>query len=258
MNAVTEREFRDALDALGLNPERGAWDSIRHFNLVMELEARWGAKIPIADVERLKSFSDFYFRLPCRPAKVLALDADDTLWKGIVSEDGADAVEPFVGFQEGILSLRRRGVMLALLSKNDPVAGGASPIERVFAREDMPLSLGDFAFVGVDWEPKPGNLIAAAKTLNVGTDSFVFIDDNLHERAQMKAHLPEVMVLEDVDRWLAAGMNGLAEELGALADAWAEAGKEQGKPRRTFCEPRECRRRLACTSARRCSRRRST
>ena len=222
---VTEREFRDALDALGLNPERGAWDSIRHFNLVMELEARWGAKIPIADVERLKSFSDFYFRLPCRPAKVLALDADGTLWKGIVSEDGPDAVEPFVGLQEGLLALKARGVMLALLSKNDPVADGASPIERAFAREDVPLSIGDFAFVGVDWEPKPGNLIAAARTLNVGTDSFVFIDDNLHERAQMKAHLPEVMVLEDVDRWLAAGMDGLAEELGATY--FADIGKTE-------------------------------
>ena len=225
MNAVTEREFRDALDALGLNPERGAWDSIRHFNLVMELEARWGAKIPIADVERLKSFSDFYFRLPCRPAKVLALDADGTLWKGIVSEDGPDAVEPFVGLQEGLLALKARGVMLALLSKNDPVADGASPIERAFAREDVPLSIGDFAFVGVDWEPKPGNLIAAARTLNVGTDSFVFIDDNLHERAQMKVHLPEVMVLEDVDRWLAAGMDGLAEELGATY--FADIGKTE-------------------------------
>ena len=222
---MTEREFRDALDALGLNPERGEWDSIRHFNLVMELEARWGAKVPIADVERLKTFNDFYFRLPCRPAKVLAVDADGTLWKGIVSEDGADAVKPYVPFQKGLLALRARGVMLALLSKNDPPCGGASPIERAFAREDMPLSLGDFAFVGVDWEPKPGNLIAAAKSLNVGADSFVFIDDNMHERAQMRAHLPEVMVPEDVDRWLGAGMAGFAEELGATY--FADVGKTE-------------------------------
>ena len=66
MTAVTERAFRETLDALGLNPEKGAWDSIRHFNLVMELEARWGAKIPIQDVEKLHSFSDFYFRVPRR------------------------------------------------------------------------------------------------------------------------------------------------------------------------------------------------
>ncbi len=213
MTAVTEREFRETLDALGLNPEHGAWDSIRHFNLVMELEARWGAKIPISDVEKLESFSDFYVRLPCRPAKVLAVDADSTLWDGIVSEDGADDVEPYVAFQNGLLDLRKRGVMLVLLSKNDPADGGRSPIERVFARADCPLSLGDFAFVGVDWEPKPGNLLAAAKALNVAPDSFVFVDDNPHERAQMKAHLPEVMVVDGMEGWLARRMEGLAGHL---------------------------------------------
>ena len=128
MTPVSEREFRETLDALGLNPERGEWDSIRHFNLVMELEARWGASIPIEDVEKLKTFSDFYFRLPCRPAKVLAVDADNTLWKGIVSEDGAESVEPYVEFQLGLKALRSKGVMLALLSKNDPPSGGVSPI----------------------------------------------------------------------------------------------------------------------------------
>ncbi len=214
MTAVSEREFRNALDALGLNPEHGVWDSIRHFNLVMELEARWGAKIPIERVERLKTFSDFYFCLPCRPAKVLAVDADNTLWRGIASEDGAAAVEPYVEFQKGLLDLRAKGVMLALLSKNDPPDGGVSPLERVFARPDMPLSLGDFAFVGVNWEPKPGNLLAAAHALNVGTDSFVFIDDSPHERAQMRAHLPEVMTAGEVDGWIARGMAGVAEELG--------------------------------------------
>ena len=110
--AVSEREFRETLDALRLNPEHGEWDSICHFNLVMELEARWGAKIPMEDVEKLKTFHDFYFRLPCRPAKVLAVDADNTLWKGIVSEDGAESVVPYAGFQEGLKSLRAKACCL--------------------------------------------------------------------------------------------------------------------------------------------------
>ena len=225
MTAVTERAFRETLDALGLNPEKGAWDSIRHFNLVMELEARWGAKIPIQDVEKLQSFSDFYFRVPCRPAKVLAVDADNTLWNGIVSEDGAADVEPYAAFQRGLLALKAKGVVLVLLSKNDPPDGGRSPIEQVFARADMPLSLNDFAFVGVSWEPKPGALLAAAKALNVGTDSFVFVDDNPHERAQMKAHLPEVMVVDDMESWWEKGMEGLAER---LRDTYfAEAGRTE-------------------------------
>ena len=225
MTAVSEREFRDTLDALGLNPEHGAWESIRHFNLVMELEARWGAKIPISDVERLKTFSDFYFRVPCRPAKVLAVDADDTLWSGIVSEDGPDDVMPNVAFQRGLLGLKARGVMLALLSKNDPPDDGRSPLERTFAREDMPISLSDFAFVGVNWEPKAGNLLAAANALNVGADSFVYVDDNPHERAQMMAHLPEVMTVADMDRWIARGFDGLADELGATY--FADAGRTE-------------------------------
>ncbi len=225
MTAVTERAFRETLDALGLNPEKGAWDSIRHFNLVMELEARWGAKIPIQDVEKLQSFSDFYFRVPCRPAKVLAVDADNTLWDGIVSEDGAADVEPYAAFQRGLLALKAKGVLLVLLSKNDPPDGGRSLIEQVFARADMPLSLNDFAFVGVSWEPKPGALLAAAKALNVGTDSFVFVDDNPHERAQMKAHLPEVMVVEEMESWQTKGMEGLAESLGDTY--FAEAGRTE-------------------------------
>ena len=222
MTAVTEREFRDTLDALGLNPERGVWDSIRHFNLVMELEARWGAKIPMGDVEKLKTFHDFYFRLPCRPAKVLAVDADGTLWRGIVSEDGPDDVEPFTAFQKGLLDLKGRGVMLVLLSKNDPPDGGRSPLERVFARSDMPLKLDDFAFAAVNWEPKPGNLLAAAKALNLGADSFVFVDDNVHERAQMKGHLPEVMVAEGVFEG-----HGVQPSASGLSAYFADMGKTE-------------------------------
>ena len=225
MAAVSERGFRETLDALGLNPECGEWDSIRHFNLVMELEARWGARIPMEDVENLKTFRDFYFRIPCRPAKVLAVDADNTLWKGIVSEDGTDAVVPYVGFQQGLKSLRSKGVMLALLSKNDPPCGGKSPVEKAFIRSDMPLDLSDFAFVGVNWDPKAGNLLAAAKSLNVGVDSFVFVDDNPHERGQMKAHLPSVMTIDDIDPWIASGMDGLAESLGSTY--FSDAGRTQ-------------------------------
>jgi FkbH-like protein len=213
VTAISEREFRETLDTLGLNPEHGNWDSICHFNLIMELEARWNAKIPIEDVEKLKTFHDFYFRIPCRPAKVLALDADNTLWRGIVSEDGADAVTPYVNFQQGLKSLRAKGVMLVLLSKNDPPFEGKSPIEKVFARQDVPLNLSDFAFIGVNWEPKAGNLLAAAKALNVGIDSFVFVDDNLHERGQMMAHLPAVMTFENIDAWITSEMVGLAEFL---------------------------------------------
>ncbi len=137
---------------------------------------------------------EFRFLVDGAPKKILAVDADNTLWRGIVSEDGADAVAPFADFQRGLLALRARGVLLMLLSKNDPPDHGAAPIERALARADMPLAWDDFAAAGVAWSPKAGNLLALCDTLNLGVDSVVFVDDNPVERAQMKAHLPAVAV----------------------------------------------------------------
>lgn len=117
--------------------------------------------------------------------KVLAVDADNTLWKGILSEDGMEALRPYEEFQRGLKRLRDEGVTLVLLSKNDPFE----------FRSDMPLRLADFAVVRVNWAPKAGNLIEACRELNLGLDSVVFVDDNPHERLQMAAHLPEVVVV---------------------------------------------------------------
>ena len=153
----------------------------------------------------LKTIEDeFYFALEaggprcCAAKKILAVDADNTLWNGIVSEDGADAVTPYVDFQKGLLALKARGVLLVLLSKNDPVGEGRAsarpPLASALARADMPITLDDFSAVRVNWSPKPGNLLTVCRELNLGTDSVVFVDDNPHERAQMKAHLPEVAV----------------------------------------------------------------
>ena len=147
----------------------------------------------------LKAIEDeFFFALDAAPKKILAVDADNTLWDGIVSEDGAASVTPYVDFQKGLLSLKARGVLLVLLSKNDPIGDGQAsaspPLAEALARDDMPLSLDDFAAVCVNWSPKAGNLLEACRTLNLGTDAVVFVDDNPHERAQMKAHLPGVVV----------------------------------------------------------------
>ena len=108
--------------------------------------------------------------------KVLAVDADNTLWRGILSEDGRDALVPFEEFQAGLKKLRDQGVTLVLLSKNDP------------------FEIDWFAVCKVNWAPKAGNLVEACRELNLGRDSVVFVDDNPHERLQMAAHLPEVTV----------------------------------------------------------------
>lgn len=126
------------------------------------------------------------FLTSAAPKKILALDADNTLWKGILSEDGRNSLEPFIEFQKGVLELRKKGAVLVLLTKNDPSDN--------FMREDMPIKDGDFASRKINWAPKAGNLIEACRELNLSTDSVVFVDDNPYERAQMKAHLPEVAI----------------------------------------------------------------
>ncbi len=130
---------------------------------------------------------EFEFKKSVTPGvkKILAVDADNTLWRGILSEDGMDALEPFTEFQNALLEFRARGILLVLLSKNDPFE----------FRADMPIQRGDFAALGVNWGPKAGNLIEICRALNLGTESVVFIDDNPHERAQMAAQLPEVAVV---------------------------------------------------------------
>lgn len=120
------------------------------------------------------------------PKKILAVDADNTLWDGILSEDGREALREYREFQEGLLALRGEGVLLVLLTKNDP--------SDAFMRRDMALGDADFAARQINWRPKAGNLIEACRSLNLSPESVVFVDDNPHERAQMAAHLPEVAV----------------------------------------------------------------
>lgn len=181
---------------------------------------------------------EFRFLLEAAPKKILAVDADNTLWAGIISEDGAEAVTPFTEFQKGLLALRDRGVLLVLLSKNDPPNGEAQ-VDRVFAREDVPLTLKDFSAVGVSWSPKAGTLLEICRKLNLGVDSVVFVDDNPHERAQMKAHLPMVTVppfpadlarpvpfLRRLDTAFFAGIGGTEEDRARAGMYRAEAARQ--------------------------------
>ncbi len=118
--------------------------------------------------------------------KVLALDFDGVLWHGAAGEG---EVETCVGFQREVAALARRGVVLAALSKNN-----IADVEAALVKSGSTLSLEDFAAVRVDWQPKPENLAAVAEELNLGLDSFVFVDDSPAERAEMRARLPGVCV----------------------------------------------------------------
>jgi HAD superfamily phosphatase (TIGR01681 family) len=131
------------------------------------------------------------------PAKVLALDLDNTLWGGTYGEDGLERLtcgEDFPGnvfqaFQQECVRLKHQGLLLVALSKNN--ADAITVFER---HAGMVLKRSDFAASAIDWQPKPENIRKLASELNLGLDSFVFIDDSPHEREAMRRLAPEVIV----------------------------------------------------------------
>ncbi len=136
--------------------------------------------------------------------KCLVLDLDNTLWGGVVGDDGYEGIqldpnnavgEAFRSFQAYCLALRQRGVLLAVCSKNEE-ATAKEPFEK---NEDMILHLEDIACFIANWKNKAENLQSISQILNIGVDSLVFFDDNPAERAIVKQYLPEVHVVEVPD-----------------------------------------------------------
>lgn len=123
--------------------------------------------------------------------KAVAVDLDNTLWKGVVGEDGVAGIVPSAEFQDRLLALRRRGILLVALSKNNP-----EDVRPVWADARMVLKESDFVAQRIDWDEKADNLVRVAAELNIGTDAFVFVDDNPAERAGMRARRPEVTVAD--------------------------------------------------------------
>lgn len=154
---------------------------------VLPLYADWVARVLVA--ARGKS------------RKCLVLDLDNTLWGGVIGDDGLEGIvigngsaegEAYLQIQRTALSLRERGIVLAVSSKNDDfVARG--PFR---SHPDMLLKEEHIAVFQANWRDKASNLRAIAETLNIGIDSLVLLDDNPIERAQVRAAVPEVAVPE--------------------------------------------------------------
>jgi FkbH-like protein len=136
-----------------------------------------------------------------RTRKCLVVDLDNTLWGGVAGEDGPSGVlvgpdsppaEAFESFQHAVRSLRSRGIMIAICSKNN-----AADVEDVFRfREAMPLKLDDFSAREISWDDKGSGIKRLASALNIGIDSLVFVDDNPAERAIVRGSVDGVEVLE--------------------------------------------------------------
>lgn len=134
------------------------------------------------------------------PKKVLALDLDNTLWGGVIGDDGIEGIEigdtsprgeAFKAFQTYVLSLTHRGVLLAACSKNDfDIA-----IQPFREHPEMALREEHFVSFKANWEPKAQNLIEMANELNLGLDSFIFVDDNPAEVENVRQFAPEVTTI---------------------------------------------------------------
>ncbi len=133
--------------------------------------------------------------------KCLVLDLDNTLWGGVIGDDGLGGIrlgqgdpesESFVAFQSYVKGLRQRGVILAVCSKNtDSIA------REVFEKHsEMVLRLDDISCFVANWDDKASNLVRIAEQLNIGLNSLVFVDDNPAERSIVRQLRPEVAVPE--------------------------------------------------------------
>jgi FkbH-like protein len=157
------------------------------------------ARIPLAPANYWR-LAGFYVR-HLRPLlglsrKVLVLDADNTLWGGIVGDVGVGGIalgpdfpgNAYVALQKRVLDLHRRGVVLCLASKNEP-----DSVREVFDHHPaMVLRAEHFSAMRVNWLPKHENVRAIARELNLGLDSFVFVDDSPVECDLMRSALPQV------------------------------------------------------------------
>lgn len=133
------------------------------------------------------------------PVKVVAVDLDNTLWGGVYGDDGVERLacghdfpgNAFLAMQQECLRLKGQGLLLVALSKNN-----ADAITAFECHPGMALRPDDFAAAAINWEPKPQNIRAVADSLNLGLDSFLFLDDSPQEREAMRRACPEVRVPE--------------------------------------------------------------
>ncbi|WP_419828072.1 HAD-IIIC family phosphatase [Sphingomonas sp.] len=167
--------------------------------------AQWNmAKFPFS-AELLPLYADHVCRVLCamqgKARRALVLDLDNTLWGGIIGDDGLHGItigegdatgEAFMHVQRLALALRSRGVVLAVCSKNmDEIA--RLPFSD---HPDMVLRADHIASFKANWQDKASNIRSIAAELSLGLDSFVFLDDNPAERELVRHYLPEVAVPE--------------------------------------------------------------
>ena len=170
------------------------WSAERfHYSAKLDFDPRW---LP----DYLAPFRAAWRAANARAKKLLALDLDNTLWGGVIGDDGVEGIalgpasaagEAFADWQRMLKGLAERGVVLAVCSKNAPEIAATG-----FTHPNSVLRREDFAAFECSWNDKAGGLRRIARALNLGLDSFVFADDNPVECALVRQELPEVAVVE--------------------------------------------------------------
>jgi len=178
-----------------------------------------------------------------RSYKCLVLDLDNTLWGGVIGDDGIEGIvlgqgsaegEAFIAFQNYAQRLSERGIILAVCSKNDEKIA----LTPFASHPDMVLKRSSFAAFVANWTDKAANLRAIAAEINIGLDALVFADDNPFERNLVRRELPMVAVPELPEdaafyaQCIADG--GYFESVRMTAEDFSRAGQYQANAEREF------------------------
>jgi FkbH-like protein len=147
-----------------------------------------------------KSWTGLTLSFLGKSIRLIVTDLDNTLWGGILGEDGIDRLQvgsdfpgnAYLDYQKALKKLVGRGIALAICSKNDEDLA----LQAIDSLPEMQLRSEDFATHRINWKPKWENLIDIANELNLGLESILFIDDNPVEREAIKKNLPGVKVLD--------------------------------------------------------------
>lgn len=173
---------------------REAWYDERKWQTMrMPIRAEWLARLA-------QEWLRLLHPLTGRTCKALVVDLDNTLWGGVIGEDGLQGIKvgsdypgsAYLALQRAILDLYQRGVILAICSKNNR----DDALEVLANHPSMLLRQHHFAALRINWESKAENLRSIAKELNIGIDAVAFIDDNPVECQLVRSQLPEVTVIE--------------------------------------------------------------
>lgn len=199
LNYMTEEEMSERknvfpLDLLSIQVKLGLtqfYDTVLYYNAKMSVTLD---AIPYI----AKNVTDIVKAFNGNAKKCVILDLDNTLWGGVIGDDGLGGIEigelkrghVFTDFQRFLKQLKDRGILLCVCSKNNEDTA-KEPFEK---HEEMVLRLDDFSMFVANWEDKASNIRYIQKSLNIGMDSIVFIDDNPFERNLVKSMIPEITV----------------------------------------------------------------